>query len=123
MWQRPRARLKKPPPSRHYFISDSMQQQNMVMLIAALIISCAVLGSSLTITVGVKMFFEHQKHADAGESKHYATARLADVAVRNVETAESARMHTNFGGRACCACSAKFRLGNPYLYYHGVHGL
>jgi hypothetical protein len=110
--------LKKPPPSRH-FISDPLQQQNIVMLIAALIMSCAVLGSSLTIAVGVKMFFEHQKHADAGESKHYATARLADVAVRNVETAESARMHANFGGRACCAYSAKFRLGNPYLYYHG----
>ena len=79
------------------------------MLIAALIMSCAVLGSSLTITVGVKMFFEHQKHADAGESKHDATARLADVAVRNVETAESAQSHANCGDRACCAYSAKVR--------------
>jgi hypothetical protein len=97
-----------------------MQQQNFVTLIAALKMSCAVLGSSLTIFVGVKMFFERQKHADAGESKHDATARLADVAVgkcRGGKIGTDARQL-----RACCAYSAKVRLGNPYLYYHGVHG-
>jgi len=55
---------------------DSMQQQNSVTLIIAFQMSCAVLGSSLTIMVGVKMFFEHQKHADTGELKHDATLGL-----------------------------------------------
>jgi hypothetical protein len=46
-----------------------LQQQDFVTLIVAFQTSCAVLGSSLTIAVGVKMFFERQKHADAGETK------------------------------------------------------
>lgn len=58
---------------------------------------CAVLGSSLTIVVGVKMLIQHQKHADAGGLKHDANVRLADVAMGNVDTAKSARMHAASG--------------------------
>jgi hypothetical protein len=67
--------------SRH-FISRFHATQDFVTLIFAFQMSCAVLGSSLTIVVGVKMFFQHQKHADTGELKQDATSRLADAAVR-----------------------------------------
>jgi hypothetical protein len=63
--------------------------------------SCAVLGSSLTITVGVNVFFERQKHADAGESKHAATASLGRCSNGNSRDGKIGTDARQL--RACCA--------------------
>jgi hypothetical protein len=78
---------------------------------------CAVLGSSLTITVGVKIIFERQKHADAGESKHDATASLGRCSNGNCRDGKIGTDARQL--RPCCANPAKVRLGNPYLFDHG----
>jgi len=51
-------------------VLNSLQQQDSVTLIVVFQMFCAAFGSSLTMSLGVKMFFQRQNHADAGELVH-----------------------------------------------------